>query len=180
MSEPTLLPLLRGRKISLNDALDRDINMLDQLKWPAEMLDFCYYLYSNLSEIGDVVSRHLGIPHSDFHIADFNEWRHGTFNTCLPIQINGHPKLPRRVIIRFPQPFKVGEAFHPGNVDEKLRCEAATYIWLRRNCPAIPIPRLFAMGFPGTQSVLSALYCAKMNTDPYSSQLSKTNRFGTD
>lgn len=147
------LPLLRGRKISLEDALGSDANVLDQLKWPDEMLEFCYYLYTNLSELGNIVSRHLGIPASDLRFGDFKEWRHGSFNTCIPIHISNHPKLPRQVIIRFPQPFKVGEAFDPGNVDEKLRAEAATYIWLRRNCPAIPIPRLFAIGLPGTQSV---------------------------
>ncbi|WPH04260.1 Hypothetical protein R9X50_00714900 [Acrodontium crateriforme] len=152
MTEPTLLPLLRGRKISLDDALKSDLNVLVQLKWRDELVEFCRFLHKNLSEIAEVVSRHLGISKSDLEIAEFKEWRHGTFNTCVPVQIKGHPSLPRRVMIRFPQPFKVGETFNPGNVDEKLRCEAATYIWLRKNCPTIPIPRLLAMGFPGMQS----------------------------
>lgn len=63
--------------------------------------------------------------------------------------------------MRFPQPFKVGEDFRPGNAEEKLRCEAATYIWLQTKCPDIPIPRLFAVGFPGTQLVMDSLHNAK-------------------
>ncbi|KAH8729162.1 hypothetical protein BGZ61DRAFT_529415 [Ilyonectria robusta] len=47
---------------------------------------------------------------------------------------------------------KVGEASCPRNVDEKLRCEAATYIWLQQNCPDVPIPRLFGFGLPGSNS----------------------------
>ncbi|KAG7120734.1 hypothetical protein HYQ45_014778 [Verticillium longisporum] len=32
-------------------------------------------------------------------------------------------------------------------MDEKLRCEVATYIWIQEHCPDIPIPKLHAFGF---------------------------------
>lgn len=69
MDNTTLLPLLRGKQIPLDDALESDI--LDQLKWPAEMLDFCYDLYSRISEIQLVVWSHLRIPLSDRKVGDF-------------------------------------------------------------------------------------------------------------
>lgn len=50
-----LLPLLKGRKISLDDALDKDSNMLDELKWSEEMLECCYHRYVDLPQIGNVV-----------------------------------------------------------------------------------------------------------------------------
>ena len=50
-------------------------------------------------------------------------------------------------MIRFPLPYKVGEGHFPGNSDEKARVEAATYIWLRDNCPAVPVPKLLGFGF---------------------------------
>lgn len=65
--------------------------------------------------------------------------------------------LPSKAIIRFPLPYKVGEDFRPGNVDEKLRSEAATYLWLQEHCPDVPVPDLLGFGFPGGQSV-SRLY----------------------
>ncbi|TVY53166.1 hypothetical protein LCER1_G005575, partial [Lachnellula cervina] len=39
-----------------------------------------------------------------------------------------------------------------GNADEKLRTEAATFIWIEDNCPAIPIPNSWEFGFPGVSS----------------------------
>ena len=69
---------------------------------------------------------------------------------CIPIHVD---KWSKRVLIRFPLPYKVRESPCPGNADEKLRCEAATFIWMRENCPEIPIPHLWAFGFPGGQSV---------------------------
>ncbi|KAF2768962.1 hypothetical protein EJ03DRAFT_351624 [Teratosphaeria nubilosa] len=51
-------------------------------------------------------------------------------------------------------PHAVGESYAPGTVDEKVRYEAATYVWLERECPMIPIPRLLGMGFPGCQSFM--------------------------
>ncbi|UPL02692.1 hypothetical protein LCI18_013626 [Fusarium solani-melongenae] len=55
-------------------------------------------------------------------------------------------------MIRFPLPYKIGESTHPGNADEKLRCEAATYAWLQSHCPSIPIPHLWGFGFPSGPS----------------------------
>ncbi|KAM3496843.1 hypothetical protein MY10362_009787 [Beauveria mimosiformis] len=40
-----------------------------------------------------------------------------------------HSSVPH-AILRFPLPYRVGEVANPGNSDEKLNCEAATYAWL--------------------------------------------------
>ncbi|TWU77001.1 hypothetical protein ED733_007536 [Metarhizium rileyi] len=45
-------------------------------------------------------------------------------------------------------PYKTGKVDAPGNSDEKLRTEIATYVWLEENCPDVPIPTLHAFGFP--------------------------------
>lgn len=64
-------------------------------------------------------------------IAERDHWLHGSFNVYIPITTDNWRKHPgKRVIIRFPLPYRVGEAFRPGNADEKLRCEAGTYAWL--------------------------------------------------
>lgn len=42
---------------------------------------------------------------------------------------------------------------NPGNVDEELRFEVATYIWIHENCPTVPIPTLYGFGFPDGQTV---------------------------
>jgi hypothetical protein len=61
---------------------------------------------------------------------------HGSFNICLPVYIDNWRKRPGgRVMIRFPLPFKVGDSNYPGNAEEKMRCEAATYTWIRETCP---------------------------------------------
>lgn len=155
----TTLPLLRG-SISLEDALAEDEDVIQQLSYPEKRLDFWLYLHRCRSQIEDIVSRHLNIPPSDFKLSDVEEWIHGSFNACIPVYIVAsarHPTLPQRLLIRFPLPYKIGEDFYQGNVDEKLRCEAATYIWLRSHCPVVPIPQLLGFGFPGGRSVFYGL-----------------------
>ncbi|KAJ5545186.1 hypothetical protein N7535_006432 [Penicillium sp. DV-2018c] len=49
-------------------------------------------------------------------------------------------------MIQFPLPYRIGEDHRPGNADEKVRCEVATYAWLQDNCPSVPIPRLYGFG----------------------------------
>ncbi|KAK1768901.1 hypothetical protein QBC33DRAFT_610224 [Phialemonium atrogriseum] len=149
----TTLPLLKGR-ITLQEALEEDEDVIKNLSYPEKRAIFWLYLDRRRSQIAEIVSRHLNIPLAAFQLGELGEWIHGSFNACIPIHITHPPRpnLPRRVIIRFPLPYKTGEEYFPGNVDEKLRCEAATYIWLQSNCPAVPIPRLYGFGFPGTQS----------------------------
>ncbi|RLL93487.1 hypothetical protein CFD26_100822 [Aspergillus turcosus] len=67
---------------------------------------------------------------------------HGSFNLIVPVTVEEFG----RVIIRFPLPYRVGDSFHPGNSDEKVKCEAGTYAWLQQECPTIPIPRLYGFG----------------------------------
>lgn len=79
-------------------------------------------------------------------MADIKSWYHGGFNVCIPVTISAWEgkELPgQRVLIRFPLPYRVGEAFRPGNGDEKIRCEAGAYAYLQENCPEVPIPRLY-------------------------------------
>jgi hypothetical protein len=71
----------------------------------------------------------------------------GSFNVCIPVRVNRAKSPSNRVIVRFPLPYKVGEVQHPGNAEEKIRSEAATFIWIRENCPAVPIPYLWGLGF---------------------------------
>jgi hypothetical protein len=73
------------------------------------------------------------------------------YNVCIPVYIS--PPSDARVLVRIPLPYKVREAKYPGNVDEKLRCEVASYIWIQENCPDVPIPRLFGCGFPDGHTV---------------------------
>ncbi|PWY72153.1 hypothetical protein BO94DRAFT_569142 [Aspergillus sclerotioniger CBS 115572] len=122
----TTLPLLRGNNVSLDDALADDDNILHRLDYPRKQKDFWSHLISLKAEI---------------------EIR---YNVCIPICIN--PPSENHVLVRIPLPYKIGEEIKPGNVDEKLRCEAATYIWIRQNCPNVPIPSLHGFAFPDGQT----------------------------
>lgn len=147
----------RKGPVTEEEALENDLDMIPALCQLQHLFDFKDLLHQRQPAIEEVISRHLGIPKSDFDISPEEEWISGSFNICLPVHINSASsarlQLPRRAMFRLPIPFNNGEPFSPGAMDEKLRCEAATYVWLRTNCPDIPIPRLLGMGFPGTQSV---------------------------
>ena len=67
---------------------------------------------------------------------------------CVPVHVKRwEQQAEKRVMIRFPLPYKIGEEDYPGNAEEKLRCEAATYVWLQQHCPDVPIPRLLGFSF---------------------------------
>lgn len=94
---------------------------------------------------------------------DVENWHHGSFNLCVPVVVGGwkQKKQPGgRVLLRFPLPYRVGDAFRPGNGDEKIRCEAGAYAWLQENCPDVPIPQLYGFSTSTGETVwfLTAKY----------------------
>jgi hypothetical protein len=148
------LPLLRGR-MSLAEALDEEDDVLLPLKYSSQREDFFLWIYKHREDFNELVSLHLGLSSSEScRFGVFKEWKHGSFNVCIPIYIDSwKTRLEKRVLLRIPLPYKVGESRCPGNADEKLRAEAATFIWIKDNCSNIPVPLLWGFGFPNGQSV---------------------------
>lgn len=116
-------------------------------------------LENRADEIRQLVASHCGLPSSDLvcvspmHEPDCTPvWLHGSFNVCIPVHIN-HPRLPATLALRVALPYKLGEIAYPGNLEEKVRSEAATYIWISQNCPQVPIVNLRGFGVPGGMSV---------------------------
>lgn len=146
-------PLLRG-SITYSAAQDKETNILQQLTYVVQKATFYSHLNDRRRQIGSLVAYHLGLRDEQCRVSAVEDWVHGSFNICVPVSVDGeNDRGRRRVLIRFPLPYKLGESFRPGNSDEKIRCEAATFIWLSDTCPDVPIPRLWGFGLSTGQTV---------------------------
>lgn len=132
---------------SLAKALDDDDNVLVPMRYPLLREAFFTSLESKRDVIEAAVRLHLGVRHC--HLGVREVWSSGSFNVALPIFLSQN----QIVYMRIPLPYRVGEAHCPGNVEEKLQTEIATYMWLRENCPDVPIPELHAFGLPDGSTV---------------------------
>lgn len=142
---------LSDKQISYSDVKDDESNVLHKLAAWDRRCKFFNHLYRNQTVIHAITAHHLGLNVQLCKVAEPEEWIHGSFNVCIPVSISSWKGQPtKRVIIRFPLPYKVGGS---ENADEKLRCEAGTYIWLQQNCPSVPIPRLYGFGLSTGQRV---------------------------
>ncbi|KAL8789575.1 MAG: hypothetical protein Q9195_006752 [Heterodermia aff. obscurata] len=143
----------RGDEITLEEALEEEQNMLVRLTFLQKFATFRDYLENHRKQIEAAVSHHLNLGRNDScSLGHMREWIHGSFNMCLPLRVTRQASSSQsRVMIRFPLPYKIGEEYHPGNADEKLRCEAATYIFIQDNCPDIPVPKLLGFAFSGNE-----------------------------
>lgn len=151
---PRQCRLLRG-DITYSAAKEDETNVLHKLAYWDQRIKFFDHLDRNRDLIRAVTAHHLGLGSIErCRVAERDDWLHGSFNLCIPIAIDNWREHPnKRVIIRFPLPYRVGEAFRPGNADEKLRCEAGTYTWLQQNCPSVSIPHLYGFGLSKGQCV---------------------------
>ncbi|KID72919.1 uncharacterized protein G6M90_00g004750 [Metarhizium brunneum] len=144
--------LLSG-PVTLSAATAKSRNVLHALEYPQQKEDFYKRMETHRPLLADLVAHHLGTKPPDVTISSQDYWRHGSFNLCIPVHVNpsAKPKPPQLVLLRFPLPYRVGEALRPGNSDEKVNCEAATYAWLQENCPSVPIPQLYGFGLSTNQ-----------------------------
>ena len=171
------LPLLFGSVVDLETALLEDQNMIHVLSGLDGELEFYLKLYaarstslldvispfvppSQLTDpLPQIVSRHLDIPQSALTASGVPEWIQGSSSVIVPVFVDRRARgvrknAPASVIVRFAVPYRCGDVYFPGEVDEKVRCGAATYAWLQRECPSVRTPFLHGFGFPGGQSVL--------------------------
>ena len=153
---PPLKPrhLLRG-EITYSVAKEEDANILHELGYRDKKIKYFTHLYRNRKVIERTVAHHLGLTSADrCHLVDVEDWIDGSFNVCIRVDIDDRDRgSGKRLMIRFPLPYRIGENPHPGNADEKIRCEVGTYAWLQENCPNVPIPQLYGFGLSTGQTV---------------------------
>lgn len=143
------------QEITYSEAQDNQSNIFHKLTFPSQRGQFLDHVYRHRSWIQTVLSHHLNLRSGDAcRVSQPDEWLHGSFNLCIPVQINTHNELgTNKILVRIPLPYRIGEAFRPGNADEKLRCEAGTYAWLQQTAPSIQVPRLYGFGLSTGQCV---------------------------
>ena len=155
-TSPSMRPreLLNG-PITYSDAREYETNVLHELDYVNQETEYITSLYHNREKIQSIAARHFGSsPVNRFHIADPDQWMRGSFNVCIRIDFDAPGcQTPKQLIMRFPLPYKIGEISCPGNSDEKIRCEAGTYMWLQENCPDVPIPSLYGFGLASGKTV---------------------------
>lgn len=128
---------------------DEDDNMLVKLQQEPWRQAFFNDLQSQIPNICGIVSHHLSLSwFQQCKVSDRSDWLYGSFNACIPITVTNWRK--QRLLLRCPLPYMLGG---PDGLDEKIRCEAATFAWISENCPRVPIPHLWGFGLPNGSSV---------------------------
>lgn len=139
------------------DIEDEDNNMLLHLEWDRLQQEFFDYLQAETTTIETIVSQHLDLSaHQLCRVAARSQWLHGTFNVCVPVFVTNWRA--QRVLIRCPLPHRLGGLHTTTLMEEKIRCEAASFAWLSRNSPCVPIPRLWGFGLPSGLRVSIKLF----------------------
>lgn len=146
--------LLR-REITYSQARDEEVNILRRLDYWPEKNKFINRVFRHQNWIQATVAHHLNVSAQDCDVS-LKDSLYGSFNLCIPVTVKkwkGKRQSGNRLMFRLPLPYRVGDAFRPGNGDEKVRCEAGTYAWLEENCPDVPIPRFYGFGVSTGETV---------------------------
>ena len=133
-----------GEERKLKSVLEDESDILHRLTYVEVWRKFQMEIEQKEDKILEIVAQHIGVEIGECRFS--GEWLRGGFNLCIPVIVGSHQCRYRRLIFRIPLRFKLGEALFPGNVDEKIKTEAATYILIRKQCPNVPILELLGYG----------------------------------
>ena len=146
-TEPTL-ELLSRRPITYRSALDTDKNIIHEARYVGATKALYQKLWEERITIEALVKHHVGLGDRDLCIvAHPRQWLRGSFNVCIPIEVESTGSSSRKLIMRCSMPHKLAEAENPGSIDEKMGSEVGTYAWMEERCPETRIPHLYGFGF---------------------------------
>ncbi|KJZ74822.1 hypothetical protein HIM_05731 [Hirsutella minnesotensis 3608] len=144
MDQKLKLQLEGGEAMALSSAQACPDNVLHELEYPRRKREFRQELEAITDDIEALVCRLLGIR--GVYIWGEPQWDSGSFNLVIPMETGPH--VDTMVYLRLPFPHRTPTT---ASLDEKLRTEIATYLWMQENCPDVPIPTLHAFGLPDGQ-----------------------------
>jgi hypothetical protein len=133
----------------LEEATEIIEDLIQQNICDAETKQFKAFLCSNKNILEIIVAEHLALRPEECHLTPQEQWLTGSFNICIPTTLDvaiTDLASPNMILLRIPLLHKLTESI-PGAVDEKVNMEAATYMWMQRECQDIRIPQLLGFGF---------------------------------
>lgn len=138
----------RGTLPTFDSACEDEGNLLLRLHQRAAAESLRPLLWDQRDSIVDLVRQHLRLARCDACVVLPPEsWIQGGFNICILVQVTRRGGITKKYIFRCPMPHKLAEDYYPGTIDEKVSCEAASYVWMQEHCAEIRIPHLYAFGF---------------------------------
>ncbi|RKU41349.1 hypothetical protein DL546_001171 [Coniochaeta pulveracea] len=140
-------PRYGGKLPTLESAFEHEGNLLLRLQQQHIAQGLRHVLWGDRASIVSLVRHHLGLATDDACVVlPPSSWIQGAFNICIFVEVIKQGASAKRYIFRCPMPHKLSEEQHPGTVDEKVCCEAASYVWIQEHCTDIRIPRLYGFG----------------------------------
>lgn len=138
--------LLRHVQRSLDSAAEQETDFLLAVKHQHAAEALRRQLWLQRPSIEAVVRHHLGLASDDeCTLLPQDSWLQGGFILCLLVAVSEGARQ-RVVVFRCPMAHKLAEDVYAGTIDEKLRSEVATYVWMQEYCAHIRIPALYAFG----------------------------------
>ncbi|KAG9250229.1 uncharacterized protein F5Z01DRAFT_640481 [Emericellopsis atlantica] len=143
--------LHHGRWISITSAGEEESNIILAIRHRRAANKFRQWLWNQREDIAALVRSHLHLPKDDanyaFEVIPTEYWRQGGFNMCVLVVAMVGGRATSRFVFRCPLPHKLAESQYPGTMDEKIRCEVASYVWMQEHCRDVRIPALHSFGF---------------------------------
>ncbi|OAA63599.1 hypothetical protein SPI_03762 [Niveomyces insectorum RCEF 264] len=155
---PSAIRLVGGKQIDYDAAIASESDVLAQHQQWNDSLAFKVDLWHQSAALESLVAFHVGVDAACLKIGHPKTWSQGSFNVAIPMLLfddagaaEGWTSSPsehengslKRVVLRCPS------RYYAGMIDEKMRCETASYVWMQRHCPHVRIPHLYGFGFPG-------------------------------
>lgn len=126
-----------GQLLSLESAAEDEHNLVLYIRHQRAAESFLRLLWDRQESIAALVRYHLNLRNRDrCVILPPKLWIRGGCNLCVLVEVHITGRS-NRLVFRCPMPHKLAERQYPGTIDEKVRGEVATYVWMGEHCPQV-------------------------------------------
>ncbi|KPM39865.1 hypothetical protein AK830_g6701 [Neonectria ditissima] len=138
----------RNKLPTLQSACEEEGNFLLRVEHQRAAENWTRQLWDQRGSIVDLITEQLSLSKDDAcKVLLPQYWPEGKFNVCVLVEVTRQDTTTEKFVFRCPMRHMHAEDQYPGTIDEKMSCEAASYVWMQENCAEIRIPHLYAFGF---------------------------------
>lgn len=144
-----------GGSITYEAARKCEDNVIIEHHRAAETHDIYCHLWVDRHNAEALAVHHLGLERGTIsRIAPQEDWKVGDHHISFTIVVyDTDLGQDRKVHFKCYIPSAYGEDFFKNSVEEKIRIDVGSQVWMSQKCPDIPIPIMFGYGLPNGRQV---------------------------
>ncbi|KAH6973810.1 hypothetical protein BKA56DRAFT_491328 [Ilyonectria sp. MPI-CAGE-AT-0026] len=180
--EPLGVLHIPGGTITYEAARKCEDNVIIEHHRGAETHELFNHLWVDRHNAEALAVHHVGLERGTIaRIAPQEQWQVGDYHICFIVEVYDmvHDTV-HKVLFKCYIPSAFGEDFFPKALEEKMRIDVGSHVWMSEKCTEIRIPFMFGYGLPNGEQFTHVAQLGEHEQDKYKYNRELIPRYSPD